>query len=37
MTAETFYNMLGQIAIILAVLTLGLSFIHVYTSVKAGK
>jgi hypothetical protein len=31
---EAFYNLLGTIAIVLAVLTLGLGFIHMYTSVK---
>ena len=32
---EAFYNMLGTLAIILAVFTLGLGFLHMYTSVKA--
>ena len=32
---EAFYNMLGTIAVILAVFTLGLGFLHMYTSVKA--
>jgi hypothetical protein len=31
---EAFYNMLGPFAIALAVLTLGLGFLHVYTSTK---
>jgi hypothetical protein len=31
---EAFYNMLGILAIILAVFTLGLGFLHIYTSVK---
>jgi hypothetical protein len=32
---EAFYNMLGTLAIILAVFTLGLGFLHMYASVKA--
>ena len=31
---KAFYNMLGTIAVILAVFTLGLGFLHIYTSVK---